>query len=250
MKKAIIIGATSGLGREVARRLVLDGYMVGVSGRRLEALEELQQEFGSDKIIISAMDVTSEDSASVLEKMIAEMGSPDLFLYASGVAYSNPDLDDKLDIQVIKTHCEGLSRLMLFFLRYVKNSGNYSASRRAHIAVITSVAATKGIGTAAAYSSTKRMQCNYIAAYSQLSRMQGIPVDFTDIRPGFVNTAILNPEKKYPKLISVPRAADFIMKGLQRRKRVVIFDWRYKLIIFVWRLIPDYIWERLTIIKN
>ena len=80
--------------------------------------------------------------------------------------------------------------------------------------------------------------------------MKSVPVDFTDIRPGFVQTAILNPNKHYPMLMSVDEATRHILRGIERRRRIVIFDWRFRLLVLVWRAIPRCIWERLTIIRN
>ena len=94
------------------------------------------------------------------------------------------------------------------------------------------------------------MQMTYISALAQLSRMIDLPVDFTDIRPGFVKTDILNPNKHYPMLISLEDAGNHIVKALERRKRVLIFDWRFKLLVCLWKLIPRWLWERISFIRN
>lgn len=88
MKKAIVIGATSGIGRETAARLVEEGWEVGVSGRRIEALEAFREEYG-ERVHIKQMDVTQEDATAGLDALIVEMGAPDLLLYVSGVGYQN-----------------------------------------------------------------------------------------------------------------------------------------------------------------
>ncbi len=118
------------------------------------------------------------------------------------------------------------------------------------IAVISSVAGTKGMGTAPAYSATKKMQNTYVSALSQLARMEKLPVVFSDIRPGFVSTEILNPEKHYPMAITAEKAADHICDGLKKVRRVIIFAWRFRLIVCLWKRIPDTLWERLTCVKN
>lgn len=80
--------------------------------------------------------------------------------------------------------------------------------------------------------------------------MQRIPADLTDIRPGFVATAILNPNKHYPMLMTVEKASGYILSALRRRQRVLIFDWRFRLLVAFWNLIPGCLWERLTMFKN
>ncbi len=251
MSKAIIIGATSGIGRELAVRLASRGWTVGAAGRRLDALDALRQECGAERICIARMDVTSPDSVPALDELIEEVGAPDLLFFASGVGWQNRQLDEETELVTVKTNCEGMVRIVDHFVNYVRsNHKTYDSSRRAHVAVITSVAGTAGLGTAAAYSATKKMQQTYLSALSQLARMERIPVRFTDIRPGFVKTPILNPEKKYPMSMTTSQAADHILRALERKQRICTFDWRFRLLVFVWKLIPRCLWERLTLVSN
>jgi short-subunit dehydrogenase len=136
------------------------------------------------------------------------------------------------------------------FVNYVKREPAYSKKHKAHIAVITSVAGTMGMGPAPAYSATKSMQSAYLVALAQHARMERIPLSVGDIRPGFVATDILNPEKRYPMLMSVERASQFVVRSLRHHQRITIFDWRYRLLVGFWRCIPRYVWERLTMIRN
>ena len=80
--------------------------------------------------------------------------------------------------------------------------------------------------------------------------MEKIPVVFTDIRPGFVATDILNLDKKYPMLLTLQKAADEVMKAIRRKRRICTFDWKFRILVFFWRLVPRCIWERLTWVKN
>ena len=249
MKRAIVIGASSGIGRAVASLLVERGWRVAVTARRSEALDELRVMYGADRVTTLPMDVTKDDATKQLDILLRDFGAPDLFFYASGIGGQNPELDIEKELDIIRTNCEGMVRVVDHFVNYVRRSKEYNRGHKAHIAVITSVAGTRGIGTAAAYSASKAMQSEYITALAQLSSMERIPVRFTDIRPGFVKTAILNPEKHYPMLISVERAAQHILRGLKLRRRVLIFDWKFKLLVLFWHLIPRFVWERLKV-KN
>ena len=250
MKRAIIIGATSGIGREVARALAKRGVVVGVAGRRAERLVELQQEFGEERVHIAEIDVTQEDATERLDTLISKMGTPDLFLYASGIGKQNPELDPSIELNTVATNSAGMVRLVVHFLGYVKRSSKYSAKHKAHIAVITSVAGTKGMGSAPAYSATKSMQSTYLSALAQYVRMYDVPAQFSDIRPGFVATEILNPDKRYPMLMTLATATKHILRGLKRKKRVIIFDWRFKIVVAFWHMIPRFLWERMTFVKN
>ena len=115
------------------------------------------------------------------------------------------------------------------------------------MAIISSIAGTKGLGVAPAYSATKRFQNIYIDALEQLSNMQNLGIRFTDIRPGFVKTNLLNDGKHYPLLMSPDKVAQDIVKALEHKKRIVVIDWRYRLLVFGWRLIPRFIWKNLSI---
>lgn len=250
MKTAIIIGATSGIGREVAVRLIEDGWKVGIAGRREERLQDLQGKYGSDRVRYAVMDVIRDDATQVLDALLEETGAPDLFLHVSGIGYQNPEIDEAIEVKTAQTNCVGMVRLVSHFVNYVKRSPAYDRKHKAHIGVVTSVAATAGLGVAACYSASKKMQVQYLSALSQLARMRDIPVFFSDIRPGFVATELLERGHHYPILMTADQAAGHILKGLRRKRRVIIFDWRFRVITALWYLIPRGLWERMTFIKT
>ena len=116
-----------------------------------------------------------------------------------------------------------------------------------HIAAITSVAGTKGLGMAPSYSATKAFQNTYLQALEQLANMRKLHISFTDIRPGFVATALLDDEHNYPMLMNVQTTARLIMKAVKAKKHVAILDWRYRVLIALWRRVPRCIWRHLPI---
>ncbi len=250
LRSVIVIGATSGIGRAVVERLANEGVRVGIAGRREERLIELQQRFGKELISYRVMDVTEASATAALDELIAEVGAPDALLYASGIGKQNPTLDEAIELRTVETNCAGMVRIVDHFINYVKREPTYNKKHKAHIAVITSVAGTMGMGPAPAYSATKSMQSAYLVALAQHARMQRIPLTVGDIRPGFVATEILNPEKRYPMIMTAEQAAKYVTRSLRRHKRITIFDWRYKLLVGFWRCIPRCIWERMTMIQN
>ena len=171
---------------------------------------------------------------------------PRPFLHVAGIGYHNRQLDPDKELATVRTNCEGMVRIVTHFVAYVRKHDVYTQKHKAHLAVVSSSAGTKGLGAAPAYSASKRMESTYLQALTQLVRMEKIPMRITDIRPGFVATDLLDKERRYPMLLTRQAAAQHILKGIKRRKRIVTFDWKYRLLVAGWRLIPRPIWERLT----
>lgn len=239
-KRAIIIGATSGIGREVARLLVANGWHIGIAGRREDLLKTLQTEAPS-QISIQRMDIQQEEAVSQLHQLIEQVGGMDLFLHCSGIGHQNPTLDADIELRTLETNGTGFARMVGTAFRYFRRQ------KYGHIAVVSSIAGTKGLGSAPAYSATKRFQNTYIDALEQLAHMQKVSICFTDIRPGFVKTGLLNDGKHYPMLMDVKTTARHIIRALNRKQRIAVIDWRYQILVWGWRLIPRWIWKRLPI---
>lgn len=242
MKRAIIIGATSGIGYEVAKRLLLQGWKIGVAGRRQEALDAFR-DTAPDRIEVQALDVTSKDAPEKLQCLIEKLGGMNLFLLSSGIGHQNMDLQPEIEIATTQTNVVGFTLMVTAAFGYFKGQGG------GHLAVISSIAGTKGLGAAPAYSATKRYQNTYIDALAQLSRMQKLNICFTDIRPGFVATDLLK-DGSYPLLMKTATVGDKIVKALNRKQRVAIIDGRYALLVFFWQMIPRWLWERLSVKSN
>lgn len=239
MNRIIIIGATSGIGHEVAKIYRQMGWRVGVAGRCIERLETFRQE-APDQVEIQQLDVTQADAPQKLRLLIDKLGGMDLFLLSTGIGNQNRALDPGIELATVETNAMGFTRMVTAAYHYFKEQG------QGHLAVISSIAGTKGLGVAPSYSATKRFQNTYIDALAQLAHMEKLPVTFTDIRPGFVKTDLLKNDS-YPLLMHPERVAQHIVKALSRKKRTAVIDWRYALLVFFWKLIPDFIWERLSI---
>ena len=244
MKKAIIIGATSGIGQAVMLELTRRGWEVGIAGRRQEQLIELQRT-NLNVIATQRIDVTHPDAADQLHTLIGKMGGDiDLYFHSSGIGYQNPSLDIDKELRTVETNALGFTRMVTaayhYFLQHPERQG--------HIAVISSIAGTRPLGAAPAYSATKRYINHYMDCLRQLLHIQGVRhLCLTDIRPGFVRTPLLTDGGNYPMQLDVNKVAKEIVDGLERRKSVITVDWKYRLLVFFWRLIPRFIWLRLKI---
>ena len=105
MKRAIIIGATSGIGQEVAKNLLREGWQIGIAGRRQPALEDFQR-IAPEQIKIQSLDVTQADAAEKLNTLIRKLGGMDLFLLSSGIGFQNPELDIDIELNTARTNVE------------------------------------------------------------------------------------------------------------------------------------------------
>ncbi|MBP5514586.1 MAG: SDR family NAD(P)-dependent oxidoreductase [Bacteroidaceae bacterium] len=234
-KRAIVIGASSGIGKEVARLLIKEGWKVGVAARRVELL----QEFGN--VEIEAIDVTQADATQRLRKLIERMGGMDLFFYASGIGKQNRELEEEIELSIMQTNTVGFTRMIGEAYRYFAERGE------GHIAAITSIAGTKGLGPAPAYSASKAMQATYLEALEQQANARGLKIRFTDIRPGFVDTALLSGDFHYPMMLKPESVAKEIIRSINAKKHVRVIDWRYRILTGLWRLIPRWIWRRIKL---
>lgn len=239
MRRIIIVGATSGIGYAVALRFYLAGWKIGVAGRRTDRLASFRA-LAPERIEVEAIDVTHAGAPDQLQQLIGKLGGMDVFLLSSGIGSQNRSLDSGTELSTVETNALGFTRMVDAAWHYFKQQGG------GQIAVISSIAGTKGLGAAPSYSATKRFQNTYIDALAQLSRMEKTPITFTDIRPGFVQTDLLKNDK-YPLLMQPEKVAVQIFRAILGRKRRVIIDWRYAVLVFFWKLIPSFIWERLPI---
>ena len=160
MKRVIIIGASSGMGMEVAKLFLDEGYRLGVAARREDRLQTLKQ-LAPDRVEVQAIDVTDDDATSRLRALIDRLGGMDLFFYASGIGKQNRTLTPDIELNTVNTNSMGFTRMIGEAYRYFAERGE------GHIVAITSIAGTKGLGPAPSYSATKAFQNVYLQSLEQ-----------------------------------------------------------------------------------
>lgn len=240
MKRVVIIGASSGIGLEVARLLLAEGCQLGVAARREDRLQALKQE-APDRVVTATIDVTAEDAAARLRALIDELGGMDLFFYASGIGKQNRTLTPDIELNTVNTNGLGFTRMIGEAYRYFAERGE------GHIAAITSIAGTKGLGPAPSYSATKAMQNVYLEALEQQANARGLKIHFTDIRPGFVNTDLLSGDFHYPMMLKPDKVARQIVAAIKGKRHVKVIDWKYAILTPLWRLVPRPLWRHLKL---
>ena len=239
-KIAVIVGASSGIGREVAKLLLADGWRIGVAARREQQLQELKAT-APERVETMTIDVTMPDAGERLLSLIERLGGMNLYFHASGIGKQNRTLEANIELQTIETNAVGFTRMIGTAYRYFAEKGE------GHIAAITSIAGTKGLGPAPAYSATKALQATYLQSLEQQANQRGLKICFTDIRPGFVDTALLNDNFPYPMLMKPEKVARDIVRSIYRRRHIRVTDWRYRILTFFWKLLPNCLWRRMKL---
>ena len=240
MKKVIIMGASSGIGYAVAEALASRGVKVGLAARHTKNLLELKEKY-PDFVEYLSIDVTHNDAPAKLFKLAEMTGGMDIYFHVAGIGCDNTDLDPAREVEIVNTNASGFARMVSSAYRYFCENG-----KKGHIAAVTSVAGTKGIGKLSAYSALKKFDQTYLVALEQLAHMENMDIKFTDIRPGWVRTPLIDEDKKYPMEMTVEEVLPMIIKAIVRKKRVAIIDDRWNALAKVWSRIPDNVWVKMN----
>lgn len=242
-KKAIIVGATSGIGLELVKVLTSQGWQVGIAGRRQDRLQQIQSK-NLDVIATECIDITQADAPRRLLTLIGKTGGMDLYFHSAGIGHQNPSLDIDKEMATVATNVTGFTQMVDTAFHYFVEHPD----REAHLAIISSIAGTRGLGAAPAYSATKRYNTHYLECLTQLCRIRDIRhIHLHDIRPGFVRTPLLADGHHYPLQLDPYHVALSIAQGIRRNRSIITIDWRYRLLVFFWRLIPRWLWVRLPV---
>ena len=238
MKKAIVIGATSGIGKSISEILILNGYAVGVTGRRLEILKSLKEK-NTDKIFYCQMDVQELSSIeTICDNLVNKLGGLDLIIISAGIGDENKSLDFTIENNVIKTNIQGFTCVADWAIRYFKKQGY------GHLVNISSIAGLMGNGEAPSYNATKAFQINYLEGLRLNADKSGTNINVTDVRPGYVNTDMAKGEGMF-WMAPVEKAAQLIFTAIKRKKKVVYITKRWRIIGFLLKIIPYSILRKL-----
>jgi short-subunit dehydrogenase len=235
MQKILIIGATSGIGRELARQYAGAGHLVGATGRRQELLYTLQLEF-PNQIVTECYDVTGSEATAHLEALVRKLGGLDLLIYNAGFGDLKETLDWAVDKETVDLSVNGFLEAAHYGWRY------FTAQGHGHLAVTSSIASIRGNRYSPAYSASKAFQSTYCEGLSIKARRLKIPLYVTDIQPGFVDTKMAKGPKFW--VAPVEKAARQIVMALEKKKRRVYITRRWWLVAKVFKWIPAWIYYR------
>jgi len=237
MQKVIIIGASSGIGLELAKLFATDGDLVGITGRRCALLEKLAENFPS-KIFVECFDVRGDQNILHLESLIKKLNGLDLLIYNSGYGEVSQSLDWNIDKQTVETNVNG-------FIEIVNYSFNYFAKQgHGQIAATSSIGSIRGNSWAPAYSASKSFMSVYMEGLHMKARKMKVNIAITDILPGFVKTKMAKGNKQF-WVVPVQKAVNQIFNAIKNKKRRVYVSRRWGLIAWALKWVPYSIYRRI-----
>jgi short-subunit dehydrogenase len=238
MKKAIIIGASSGIGRELAGVFSENNYIVGLAARRLNLLKKLQQELPNQSHVKYIDLLKIEDIEKNMNELITEMGDVDVIVISSGTGYLNDGLEWDREKETIDVNVTGFARIVTLAANYFLHRGE------GHIVGISSVGALRGNNSAPAYNASKAFVSNYLEGIRYKMKKSNRKITVTDIMPGFVDTDMAKGEGLF--WVSPPEtAARQIYRSIVKKKERAYITRRWRIIAFLLKIMPDCIYFRL-----
>ena len=235
---AIVIGASSGIGRELTKILCHAGVRVGIAARRLTLLQDLQAALNG-VVVAKAMDISKPEVAMViLSELIDGLGGVDLIVIAAGVGDINQDLDWSTEYQSIATNVAGFTAIASVAIKYFIQQGS------GHLVGISSLAALRGGSEAPAYNASKAYMVNYLEGLRKKITQMKSPIVITDVRPGFVDTRMAKGDGLF-WVASPETTARQIYRAILSRKTCVYVTKRWRVVAWLLKFLPSAIYNRI-----
>ena len=252
-QRALIVGASSGIGAELARQLARSGCRVALVARRNEELERIASEIDHaageqraqidpHRALVYTHDVREYECVPALFQQIAhDLGGLDLVIYAAGVMPRLADEEyafdkDRLTIEV------NLLGAMAWLNEAARR---FTRAQTGTIVGISSVAGDRGRRGMPVYCASKAALNTYLEALRNRVSRYGVVV--VTVKPGPVATPMTAGIEKLPMMIPVQNAAAQILTAAARRKVVAYVPGRWRPIMFILRSIPSAIFRKLNV---
>jgi|TARA_B110000003_G_scaffold172165_1_gene171760 short-subunit dehydrogenase len=233
MKNAIIIGASSGIGYELAIQLAKKGYQLGLMARRQELLIELSDRLPGQHFV-QVTDLMDADMARTqLAALIEKMGDVELIVVNSGVGASERILDWTIESEMINVNVRGFTAMSMDAMNYFVQRGG------GHLVGVSSIAAHFSGGLSLTYNATKAFVSNYLNGMRSRASRSELPITITTVEPGFIDTPML--ESKPMGTVSVEKAVTQMVKAIMGKKNHVYITRRWVIIAILFYILPNWL---------
>lgn len=229
-KNAIIFGATSGIGKELAKILVANNYKVLITGRRKDKLEEIKAT-NPEKYHIKQHDIINVESSNLFFEEIKQIFDKiDLIVLSSGVGAANYKLEWEVDLPTLETNVMGTTRLLQLAYTYFNKQGY------GHLVGITSIASIRGNRHVPAYFASKAFQSSYIESLWMKAQRSKKDITVTNILPGYVDTVMAKGDTFWKAPLD--KACKQIYRAIKKKKKKVYITKRWRLVAILLKIVP------------
>ncbi|MBT8265500.1 MAG: SDR family NAD(P)-dependent oxidoreductase, partial [Bacteroidia bacterium] len=211
-------------------------YKLGITGVEKEILNEINH--SSDKNLKSVFfDCTSEQSSMIIDDLIDWLGGLDLLVFSAGIGQLDKNQGYTIENEANELNVMAFTKIADKSFRYFESKGH------GHFVAITSVAGLKGHRLAPAYHAAKAYQISYLEGLRHKAINSNIPITITDIRPGFIDTGLVN--HRHFWIATKEKAAHQIYRIIKKKKNIGYVTKRWVLIALILKIIPHWIYNRL-----
>lgn len=232
MKKVLIIGASSGIGRELALQYASLGHQVVAIARRLDKLKEI----ASENISYDFIDINKvEDAILKIKHLIIDT---DISIICAGIGDLNDSLDFNIEYETIKTNIIGFTAIVDTIFNY------YKSIKKGHIVALSSIASIRGSDIAPAYNASKAYVTNYMEGLKKKSVKENLNINITIILPGLVDTQMAKGKGLF-WVEPVNVIAKEIISAIEKKKTKTIVSKRWNIIALFLKLLPSKIYYKL-----
>ncbi|OVE84132.1 SDR family NAD(P)-dependent oxidoreductase [Natronolimnobius baerhuensis] len=239
---AIIVGASSGIGKALAHELADDGYEIGLAARRTDRMRQIGAELPT-KAYVATLDVTdTADAREGFFELATAMEAVDLVVISAGVGEANYDLEWERERRTIDVNVRGFTAIATAALEYFETQPDHASESDGHLVGISSVAAHFGNGGTQAYNASKAYVSRYLEGLRARQASSDADVTITTIEPGFVDT-----EMAYGSFwqCSPETAAAQIARAIRKKRTHAYVTRRWRLVAWLLKALPESVTRRL-----
>ncbi|WP_462380246.1 SDR family NAD(P)-dependent oxidoreductase [Pseudomonas sp. Marseille-QA0892] len=227
---AVVVGASSGIGEALARKLIDDGWRVSLLARRTDRLKAMAERSASTTV--AAIDLSQPDTANAaMPNFLEGLGHVDVVVVSAAVGHVNHALDWAIEKETLIVNTVGFAAIAQAAFKHFEAQGH------GHLVGISSIAKLRASGGAASYGASKAFVSSYLDGLRDLARGHRLRIDVTEICPGFVDTPMLKAKKPF-WVVSPTHAANLIHRAIIKRPKLAYVSRRWRLIAWLLKALP------------
>jgi short-subunit dehydrogenase len=231
MKQGIIVGASSGIGWELALQLAAQGYQLGLMARRDGCLNKLADSLPGEHFVQKTDVANAEQAVTELTSLIEKMGEVELIVVNSGVGSSERLLDWEVQRQMIDVNVRGFAAMSLTAMNYFVERG------AGHLVGVSSAAAHFSGGLTPTYNATKAFASNYLNGLRSRAARSKKPIVVTTVEPGYVDTPMVEGRPMW--LAPLEKSVAQLVKAINNRADHVFITKRWRYVALLLDIMPN-----------